>query len=180
MKRRRSTAEEDAASEESGNLGPETRDYFAEMYVAGRLADAGWNVYFPRRDKGFDFIITKNVGDHFLMRPVQVKGKYPEKGKKDRATYGYIGRLTELHDEMVLAIAFFAAGERDEPPSHIAYLPRPFLKKTSRGYRSNPAKLRDGQPNPRREYQPLFDREGMIALEGIDWSARQPPPDPRD
>ena len=36
-----------------------SRDYFAEMYVAGILADNGWNIYFPRRDNGFDFIITK-------------------------------------------------------------------------------------------------------------------------
>jgi hypothetical protein len=40
---------------------PKTRDYFAEMYVAGILADKGWNVYFPKRDIGFDFIITKEV-----------------------------------------------------------------------------------------------------------------------
>ena len=26
---------------------PRTRDYFAEMYVAGVLADAGWDIYFP-------------------------------------------------------------------------------------------------------------------------------------
>src|SRR5229473_1817256 len=56
----------------------EVSDYFAELYVAGRFADAGWNVYFPHRDKGFDFIISKphaEVGQ--LIRPVQVKGKYP-------------------------------------------------------------------------------------------------------
>jgi hypothetical protein len=33
------------------------RDYFAEMYVAGLLADAGWNIYFPHRDMGFDYIV---------------------------------------------------------------------------------------------------------------------------
>src|SRR5947209_1336736 len=55
-----------------------SRDYFAEMYVAGILADNGWNIYFPRRDKGFDFIITKPIGDEIIVRPVQVKGKYPE------------------------------------------------------------------------------------------------------
>jgi len=27
----------------------ETRDYFAELYVAGLMADAGWNIYFPHR-----------------------------------------------------------------------------------------------------------------------------------
>jgi len=34
-------------------------DFFAELYVAGRFADAGWNVYFPRRDRGFDFIASR-------------------------------------------------------------------------------------------------------------------------
>jgi len=34
-------------------------DYFAELYVAGKFADEGWNVYFPRCDKGFDFIVSK-------------------------------------------------------------------------------------------------------------------------
>lgn len=38
------------------------RDYFAELHVAGNFGDAGWNVYFPRRDKGFDFIVTKEIG----------------------------------------------------------------------------------------------------------------------
>jgi hypothetical protein len=32
------------------------------MYVAGIMADYGWNVYFPRRDKSFDFIITRPHG----------------------------------------------------------------------------------------------------------------------
>jgi hypothetical protein len=36
-------------------------DYFAKLFVAGRLADAGWNVYFPHRVQGFDFMITKTV-----------------------------------------------------------------------------------------------------------------------
>jgi hypothetical protein len=60
-----------------------TSDYFAELYVAGRFAEAGWNVYFPRRDRGFDFIVSKALPDgQQLLRPVQVKGKYPtdEKG----------------------------------------------------------------------------------------------------
>jgi len=63
-----------------------TRDYFAEMYVAGILADAGWNVYFPRRDKGFDFVITKHVGSRTIIRAVQVKGKYPGRTKTDKRT----------------------------------------------------------------------------------------------
>jgi hypothetical protein len=60
-------------------------DYFAELYVAGRLADAGWNVYFPHGDKGFDFMISKpDQQGGRIIRAVQVKGKYPttEKGGK--------------------------------------------------------------------------------------------------
>jgi hypothetical protein len=71
--------------------GPETRDSFAELYVAGVLADVGWNVYFPRRDQGFDFIITKQVGESIILRPVQVKGKYPTADKTAKATYGFVG-----------------------------------------------------------------------------------------
>ena len=69
-------------------------DYFAELFVAGRLADAGWNVYFPHRDQGFDFIITKTVNaGEMLIRPVQVKGKYPTGEKGDQGVYGYVGAL---------------------------------------------------------------------------------------
>ena len=52
---------------------PATRDMFAELYVAGLFADAGWDVYFPKRDRGFDFIATKSVDGTIVVRPVQVK-----------------------------------------------------------------------------------------------------------
>jgi hypothetical protein len=64
------------------------RDLFAELYVAGLFADAGWGVYFPKRDQGFDFIAVKNVDSVFVVRPVQVKGKYPQKFKKDKSLMG--------------------------------------------------------------------------------------------
>jgi hypothetical protein len=70
-------------------------DYFAELYVAGRLADAGWNIYFPHRDEGFDFVISKIVDGVPVLRPVQVKGKYPSHGKGDKVVYGYVGRLSQ-------------------------------------------------------------------------------------
>jgi|SRR5712664_1406162 len=82
-------------------------DYLAELYVAGVLADAGWNVYFPHRDEGFDFIISKYLGDRIVLRPVQVKGKYPTKDKTDKAAYGYMGRLSALHNEMVWLYPIF-------------------------------------------------------------------------
>ena len=65
-------------------------DYFAELLVAGRLADAGWNVHFPHRDQDFDFIITKTVNaSEMLIRPVQVKGKYPTGSRRSRPLNRY-------------------------------------------------------------------------------------------
>ena len=61
-----------------------TLDYFAETYVAGLLADASWNIYFPRRDKGFDYIVTRETAVGVLVRPVQVKGLYPTAEKISR------------------------------------------------------------------------------------------------
>ena len=92
-------------------------DYFAELYVAGRLADADWNVYFPHRDIGFDFIIAKKVGERMIIRPVQVKGRYPSGDKTDKPTYGYVGKLSEVHSEMVLAIAYFSSDQGSPPLS---------------------------------------------------------------
>jgi len=49
------------------------RDYFAELYVAGTFADAGWNVYFPHRDKGFDFIVSRSDSrTGHVIRPVRI------------------------------------------------------------------------------------------------------------
>lgn len=36
-----------------------TRDYFAELYVAGMMADRGGAIYFPKRDIGSDFVASK-------------------------------------------------------------------------------------------------------------------------
>src|SRR5882724_1100166 len=96
---------------------------FAEMYVAGQFAAAGWNVYFPHRDAGFDFIVSKLIAkQRWLVRPVQVKGKYTST-KASRPGYGYVGRLSQLHPEMVLAIPFFQRGEKERPVC-VAYMPR--------------------------------------------------------
>src|SRR5438477_4596073 len=124
-------------------------DYFAELFVAGLLADAGWNVYFPHRDQGFDFIITKRLATgELLVRPVQVKGKYPMDDTGDRAGYGYTGKL-ELHPEMVLAIPFFDPSQTN--PVHIAYMPVKMIREHTRGYRCLPALFRNGQAQPRRD-----------------------------
>lgn len=144
-------------------------DYFAELYVAGRFADAGWNIYFPHRDKGFDLIASKETdsGD-YLIRPVQVKGKYPTAEKGNKNVYGYVGRLTQLHPEMVLAIPFFS---KLTPcvPKCVAYIPRSLIRKHSWGFKSQPATFRDGIPTSRRDYAKFFDDGGLILLEDTSW-----------
>jgi len=145
-----------------------TSDYFAELYVAGRLADAGWNVYFPHRDQGFDFIISKAVKGEQVIRPVQVKGKYPSGTKGDWPTYGYIGTLSQLHPEMVLAIPFFSSAS-NEMPAFTAYMPRSLIRKHSRGYRCQPATFKDGHPLKRRDYARFFGQSGIELIESPSW-----------
>jgi hypothetical protein len=145
-------------------------DYFAELYVAGRLADAGWNIYFPHRDQGFDFIIAKKVGERMVIRPVQVKGKYPFKDKTDKPRYGYVGKLSQIHPDMVLAIPYFSSKRIESIPVCVAYLPRPRVKKNSRGYSCEPASFKSGVPLPRREFGIFFDTTGIQRLELGAWS----------
>jgi hypothetical protein len=142
-----------------------TRDYFAELYVAGLMADAGWNIYFPHRDRGLDFIISKTGFDGFeIVRPVQVKGKYPSDNRADADFYGYVGRLNQVHPEMVLAIPFFASSAPG-PALLVAYMPFSQIRRHSRGYRCMPASFKDGQPRPRRDFRRFFDSSGLALLE---------------
>jgi hypothetical protein len=148
---------------------PEVHDYFAELYVAGCFADAGWNVYFPHRDAGFDFIVSKphsEVGQ--LIRPVQVKGKYPTGEKGNKTTYGYVGRLSQTHPEMVLAITFFTK-ERGSAPACIAYMPLKIARPHQKGFRCEPASFHNGSAVPRRDYAKFFDDPGLALLEALDW-----------
>ena len=146
------------------------RDYFAEMYVAGILADAGWNIYFPRRDQGFDFIITKVAEDRVLLRPVQVKGKYPELDRADRPTYGYVGDLTALHPDMVLAIPYFLTDVTSVAPTCVAFMPRSQVRpQQGRGWRCKPAKITGGLATPRRDFQQYFGRDGLVFMEQEGW-----------
>jgi hypothetical protein len=145
------------------------RDYFAELYVAGLLADAGWNVYFPHRDRGMDFIISKTGRDgQEIIRPVQVKGKYPEPTKTDKALYGYVGSLNQIHPQMVLAIPFFETSNTG-PALLIAYMPWSKIKPHQRGYRCEPAIFRGGAPKPRRDFQSYFDANGIAQIERDEW-----------
>jgi len=149
----------------------QTRDYFAEMYVAGMMADRGWNVYFPRRDMGFDFIITKQVGEKTILRPVQVKGKFPGIGKLNKVAYGYIGKLSQLHDDMVLAIPFFSQASKMTPPDYVAFMPRRRIRiQTSRGYACCPASFKNGTVLPRRDYSRYFGYDGIALMESGNWA----------
>lgn len=137
------------------------RDYFAEMYVAGVLADEGWDVYFPRRDRGFDMIVSRAHGAGTLVRPVQVKGKYATEGKTDKARYGYVGDLTAFHDDMILVIPYFAS--KTSPAPHIiAWMPRCEIKAGSRGWRCEPARFLGQLPVPRPGFANYFGSLGLM------------------
>ena len=140
------------------------RDYFAEMCVAGKLADQGWYLYFPHRDIGFDMIATKVVDGATVIRPIQVKGKYAKDEKTAKQSYGYIGKLTALHDDMVLAIPFFTSVS-DAAPHFVAYMPRAFIKPHKKGYACQPAKFTTQGPVKRRDYERYFDNAGIDLLE---------------
>lgn len=150
----------DTADEEK-QTGPETRDYFAEMYVAAILADAGWDIYFPRRDKGFDMIVSRPAGATTIVRPVQVKGKYATDAKTDKAAYGYVGNISAFHDDMIFAIPFFNA-KSAAAPLMIAWMPRYALKPHKRGWKCEPARYVDGAPEPRPGYDYFFDAPGLM------------------
>lgn len=152
---------------------PNTRDYFAEMYVAGYLADAGWNIYFPKRDKGFDFIITKETENGIIIRPVQVKGKYPEKLKTNKKYYGFSGKLTQTHDEMALVIPFFSTDQTTSSPDTIAFMPFSQIKITKKGYKCLPASFQDGDAIERRDFAKFFDKKGIQLMETNSWKTEQ-------
>ncbi|MCD3216317.1 hypothetical protein G8S55_03495 [Clostridium botulinum C] len=148
-------------------------DYSAELIVSAKFCEKGWNVYFPHRDEGFDFIVTKNIeGIGELIIPVQVKGKYPESGTGNRNTYGHDGKLSKVHPEMVLAIPYYSQSSK-EIPECIAYMPMSQIKESSRGYRCNPASFKDEKPCKREYFKKFFDDDGLSLLEDIHWKYRQ-------
>ena len=147
------------------------RDYFAELYVAGRFADEGWDVYFPHRDQGFDFIVSRWDADDKMqrLRPVQVKGKFPAEDKGDQEKYGFVGTLTQLHPDMVLAMPFFASHEK-QAPIHIAYLPLSVIHRSGDDHRCHPARFRNSRAEPRPHYANFFDQSGISLTKRDDWS----------
>lgn len=152
------------------------RDYFAELYVAGAFADEGWNIYFPRRDEGFDFIVTRRHNDEILVRPVQVKGKYATASKTDKGSYGFSGELSAIHDEMILAIPFFTPSS-EKAPVFTAYLPMPCIRPNQNNpgwYRAFPAYFEDGVPVKRRDYARFFDKSGLKLATSETWGNESP------
>src|SRR5258708_25600490 len=144
---------------------PATRDYFAEPYVAGLFGEAGWSVYFPKRDVGFDFIATKSVDGDVLIRPVQVKGLYPTAGKTDKAVYGFLGELTAVHAAMVLVLPFFHTSNYHAPEC-VAFLPLDQFKLPSGGrIRCVPCTFTAGHSVPRRESKKYFGIEALLLVE---------------
>jgi hypothetical protein len=149
---------------------PYQRDYFAELYVAGLMGDAGWSVYFPKRDVGFDFLLTRRVESSVLIRPVQVKGLYPTEVKKDKAGYGYIGKLSQLHDDMVLVLPYFPTDRAGVAPSCIAFMPRKEIRhQMGRGFKCTPARFVSGCAQARPTFQHFFGAGGLAALALPNW-----------
>lgn len=143
---------------------PETRDYFAEMYVAGVLADAGWDIYFPRRDRGFDMIASRtDASGETLVRPVQVKGKYATESKTPKKVYGFVGKITAFHDDMVLAMPFFTLADI-HAPALIAWMTRDLILPHAKGWRCEPAIFDGNKPKPRPSLAHCFGIEGLARL----------------
>ena len=148
---------------------PITRDYFAELYVAGLFGDSGWSVYFPKRDVGFDFIVTKSIDGHVLLRPVQVKGLYPTSAKTDKRYYGYDGMLTAVHPQLVLVLPYFRF-DNHHYPEQIAFMPFDRVKNLATGnFRCLPARFEGGHARPRRDFADYFGRAGLSRIEFETW-----------
>jgi hypothetical protein len=131
------------------------------MYVAGVLADNGWDIYFPRRDRGFDMIISRSCDGSTLVRPVQVKGKYAMEGKTNKARYGFVGELTAFHPDMLLVIPYFASSSAPAP-TLVAWMPHSEIKPTAKGSRCEPARFVGGQAEPRPGFLHYFSDSGLM------------------
>lgn len=155
---------------------PQTqRDYFAELYVAGIFGDAGWSVYFPKRDVGFDFVVSRTVGSTHASASSTGQGLYPTAAKGDKTWYGYKGMLTAVHPDMVLALPYFAATERGVAPACIAYMPFNQIRARTRGgYRCVPASFSGGTALPRRDFKQYFNDLGFAALSDPSWGKAAP------
>src|SRR5437763_7577719 len=60
-----------------GSLSADIRESYLKVFDSFSFTEQffrlGWHIYFPKRDFGFDFIITKQVEGAIIIRPVPVK-----------------------------------------------------------------------------------------------------------
>ena len=139
----------------------------AELLVAAAFSAAGWDIFLPQFDKGIDFIAGKLLSAGYLLRPVQVRGKYPEAEGLDHKTYGVRGALTVVHPSLVLAIPFFSP--RPHALVCTAYLPLAKIGATTENglttFTALVAKLEGRRPKPRQEFVGYFDAAGLALIE---------------
>ena len=134
------------------------------------MGDSGWAIYFPKRDVGFDFIAVLTMNGTSLVRPVQVKGLYPTEEKRDKAYYGYIGKLTQLHDDMILVLPYFSTNQAGPAPECIAFMPRVEIRpQASRGFKCTPAYFQGGRATPRKTFEKHFGLPGLALTAALDW-----------
>jgi hypothetical protein len=153
---------------------PQLEGLPAELAIAGTFTSAGWNVYSPHRDIGFDFIATKQSLNGLLIRPVQVKGCYLQ-SRKDSAYYGRTNfELKQTHPEMVLVIPYYLPGDVLLRPKFVAFLPWSQLKVMRNGnYRAQPACIKKGEVLRRRDFAKFFDLPGIQLMDRLDWRDTQ-------
>ncbi len=88
--------------------------------------------------------------------------------KGDKAAYGYMGKLSKIHSEMILAMPYFSLQDKRNP-IFIGYLPVSQIKECSRGFRCQPASFKDGVPCIRPYYKKFFDDVGLQLIESLEW-----------
>jgi hypothetical protein len=99
-----------------------------------------------------------------------VKGKFPESTTAVRKKYGYRGKLTATHPDMVLVIPLFSSLERLAHPDCVAYMPYNQIGKAKEGtFWCGPAKLEKGKVSAKRSFQRYFDEQGLKAMESTDF-----------
>jgi hypothetical protein len=146
----------------------------AELIVAAQLVEYGWNIYSPHRDLGFDFIATLPLaGGKVLIRPVQVRGRFPEK----MTDAPYLGKLkvelSQWDDEMVLAMPFFRTDDGTQKLVSVAFMPfhqlRPKANADKQWFSCHPAKIKDGEILPRPYFKKFFDGHGIQLMAKPGW-----------
>lgn len=150
-----------------------SRKEFAEFQIASLLSKASWDIYIPYRDKGWDFIASKRIktinGVLEIFRPIQIKGKYSTTKLKNYKQYGYRGKLSKVHDDMVIAIPFYPLGTANSPVT-IAFLPKSRLQCSKTGiYQAAPCSYQNHNIIKLNDYIQFFDSAGISLMEDINW-----------